>query len=80
MVKFAGAAYFLFPSYNNNNNFNLFQKGAGTFHKNDLFAQNGQNRVLQGPRGASEQNINSCLKWSKRVQMGPKGSQMIKNT
>ena len=31
-------------------------------------------------RGASEQNINSCLKWSKRVQMGPKGSQMVKNT
>ena len=21
-----------------------------------------------------------CLKWSKRVQMGPKGSQMVKNT
>ena len=31
-------------------------------------------------RGASEQNINSCLKWSKRVQMGPKGSQMFKKT
>ena len=29
-------------------------------------------------RGASEQNINSCLKWSKRVQMGPKGSQVVK--
>ena len=29
---------------------------------------------------ASEQNINSCLKWSKRVQMGPKGSQMFKKT
>ena len=26
-------------------------------------------------RGASERNVNSCLKWSKRVQMGPKGSQ-----
>ena len=25
--------------------------------------------------GASEQNINSCLKWSKGVQMGPKGCQ-----
>ena len=25
-------------------------------------------------RGASEQYINSCLKWSKRVQMGPEGS------
>ena len=30
--------------------------------------------------GASEQKINFCLKWSKRVQMGPKGSQMVKNT
>ena len=30
--------------------------------------------------GASEQKINFCLKWSKRVQMGPKGSQMIKKT
>ena len=30
--------------------------------------------------GASEQKINSCLKWSKRVQMGPKGSQRVKNT
>jgi hypothetical protein len=30
--------------------------------------------------GASEQKINFCLKWSKRVQGGPKGSQMIKNT
>ena len=38
--------------------------------KNDCFARNG--------RVASEQNINSCLKWSKRVQMGPKGSQMFK--
>ena len=24
--------------------------------------------------GAPEQKINFCLKWSKRVQMGPKGS------
>ena len=24
--------------------------------------------------------INFCLKWSKRVQIGPKGSQMVKNT
>ena len=31
-------------------------------------------------RGVSEQNINSCLKWSKRVQMGPKRSLMVKNT
>ena len=31
-------------------------------------------------RGASEQNINSCLKRSKRVQMGPKGFLMVKNT
>ena len=31
-------------------------------------------------RGASEQNINSCLKHSKRVQMGPKGFLMAKNT
>ena len=31
-------------------------------------------------RGASEQNINSCLKWSKRFQMCPKGSQMFKKT
>ena len=30
--------------------------------------------------GASEQKINFCLKWSKRVQRGPKGSQMIKNS
>ena len=30
--------------------------------------------------GASEQKINFCLKWSKRVQRGSKGSQMIKNT
>ena len=30
--------------------------------------------------GASEQKIIFCLKWSKRVQMGPKGSQMVKNT
>ena len=28
--------------------------------------------------GASEQKINFCLKWSKSVQMGPKGSQMVK--
>ena len=31
-------------------------------------------------RGASEQNINSCLKRSKRVHMGPKGFLMVKNT
>ena len=31
-------------------------------------------------RGAWEQKINSCLKWSKRVQMGPKGSLIVKNT
>ena len=31
-------------------------------------------------RGASEQNVNSCLKRSKRVQMGPKGLLMVKNT
>ena len=31
-------------------------------------------------RGASEQNINSCLKQSKKVQMGPKGFLMVKNT
>ena len=31
-------------------------------------------------RGASEQNINSCLKLSKMVQMGPKGFHMVKNT
>ena len=30
--------------------------------------------------GASEQKINFCLKWPKMVQMGPKGSQMVKNT
>ena len=30
--------------------------------------------------GASEQNINSYLKWFKRAQMGPKGSLMVKNT
>ena len=30
--------------------------------------------------GATEQKINFCLKWSKRVQMGPKGSLMVKNT
>ena len=26
------------------------------------------------------QKIHFCLKWPKRVQMGPKGSQMVKNT
>ena len=26
------------------------------------------------------QEFHFCLKWSKRVQMGPKGSQMVKNT
>ena len=31
-------------------------------------------------RGAWEQKINSFLKWSKRVQMGPKGSKMVNNT
>ena len=30
--------------------------------------------------GASKQKINFCLKWSKGVQMGPKGPQMVKNT
>ena len=30
-------------------------------------------------RGASEQNINSCLKLSKRVHMDPKGFLMVKN-
>ena len=30
-------------------------------------------------RGAFEQKIIFCLKWSKRVQTGPKGSQMVKN-
>ena len=30
--------------------------------------------------GASEQKITFCLKWSKRVQIGPKGSQIVKNT
>ena len=30
--------------------------------------------------GASEHKITFCLKWSKRVQMGPKGSQIVKNT
>ena len=29
--------------------------------------------------GAFEQKIIFCLKWSKRVQTGPKGSQMVKN-
>ena len=47
------------------------------FVANDFFARNGQ---VGFGRGASEQNINSCLKWSKRVQMSPKGSQMVKNT
>merc|ERR1712016_98861 len=39
--------------------------------KNDFLPQ--MDKVGVG-RGASEQNINSCLKQSKRVQMGPKGS------
>ena len=43
-------------------------------NKNEFFAPNGCGG------GASEQKINFCLKWSKRVQRGPKGSQMIKNT
>ena len=43
-------------------------------NKNEFFAPNGCGG------GASEQKINFCLKWSKRVQMGPKGSQMVKNT
>ena len=30
--------------------------------------------------GDSDQKINFCLKWSKGVQMGPKGFQMVKNT
>ena len=30
--------------------------------------------------GASEQKIIFCWKWSKGVQMGPKGSQMVKKT
>ena len=45
--------------------------------KNDFFAPNEQSR---GCRGASEHNINSCLKRSKRVKMGPKGFLMVKNT
>ena len=45
--------------------------------KNDFLPQ--MDKVGFG-RGSSEQNINSCLKWSKRVQMGPKGSQMFKKT
>ena len=39
-----------------------------------------QMNKVGGGRGASEQNIDSCLKWSKRVQIGPKGSKMVKNT
>ena len=30
--------------------------------------------------GAPEQKVNFCLKWPKRVQTGPKGSWMVKNT
>ena len=30
--------------------------------------------------GALEQRINFCLKWSKMVQIGPEGSQIVKNT
>ena len=45
--------------------------------KNDFLPQ--MDKVGVG-RGASEQNINSCLKWSKRVQMGQKGFLMVKNT
>ena len=45
--------------------------------KNDFLPE--MEKVWYG-RGASEQNINSCLKWSKRAHMGPKGSQMVKNT
>ena len=45
--------------------------------KNDFLPQ--MDKVGVG-RGASEQNINSCLKRSKRVQMGPKGFLMVKNT
>ena len=29
---------------------------------------------------ASEQKVKFCLKWSKGVRMGQKGSQMVKNT
>ena len=43
-------------------------------NKNEFFAPNGCGG------GASEQKINFCLKWPKMVQMGPKGSQMVKNT
>ena len=46
--------------------------------KNDFFAPNGQSSGWQRCFGAK--NINSCLKRSKRVQMGPKGSLMVKNT
>ena len=31
-------------------------------------------------RGALQQKINFCLKWSKRIKMGPKGFRVIKNT
>ena len=40
-------------------------------------ASNGPSRVWQ--RYFRAKKINFCLKWSNRVQMGPKGSQMIKN-
>ena len=45
--------------------------------KNDFLPE--MDKVGVG-RGALEQNINSCLKRSKRVQMGPKGFLMVKNT
>merc|ERR1711994_973615 len=50
----------------------------GPFHSKMIFLP--QMDKIGFCRGASEENINSCLKWSKRVQMGPKGSQMFKKT
>ena len=54
-----------------------FPKNASTFTRIDILLRSTSAKpyfVHLGPK------IHFCLKWSKRVHMGPKGSQMVKNT